>query len=62
MFLFISAGYRYAILSMKVTLSMILRKYILISDMKLEDIKLEIDLLMRSADGYKIKMYSRNKK
>ncbi|XKL64201.1 hypothetical protein PGB90_004287 [Kerria lacca] len=54
-------GGKHAMYSMKVSLSMILRKYILTTDVKLEDIKLVVDLLLRSASGYKVKMYSRNK-
>ncbi|XP_065201589.1 cytochrome P450 4C1-like [Planococcus citri] len=54
-------GSKYAMLSMKVTLSKILLNYRLATDMKMEDIKLKIDLLMRSVDGYKIKLYSRKK-
>lgn len=48
-------------LSMKVTLSMILLNYRLSTDMKLQDIKLKIDLLMRSVGGYKIKLHPRDK-
>nr|QTC11262.1 cytochrome P450 380C41 [Phenacoccus solenopsis] len=54
-------GSKYAMLSMKVTLSMILLNYRLSTDMKLQDIKLKIDLLMRSVGGYKIKLHPRDK-
>lgn len=49
-------------LSMKVTLSMVLHKYKLSTDViKLDDIKLQLDLMMRSVNGYKVKIYKRNK-
>lgn len=47
---------------MKVTLAMIVRKYSLTTDIiKLDDIKLQLDLMMRSVNGYKVKIYLRNK-
>ncbi|KAK7588226.1 hypothetical protein V9T40_005471 [Parthenolecanium corni] len=55
-------GSKYAMFSMKVTVSMILQKYILRTEVKLEDIRLSLDLLMRSVHGYKIKLYSRKLK
>lgn len=55
-------GSKYAMLSMKVTLSMVLHKYKLSTDVvKLDDIKLQLDLMMRSVNGYKVKIYKRNK-
>ncbi len=53
------AGSKYAMFSMKVTVSTVLRKYFLTTDMKMEDIRLGVDLLMRSIHGYKVKIYSR---
>ncbi|XKL64203.1 hypothetical protein PGB90_004289 [Kerria lacca] len=55
-------GSKYAMLSMKVTLCMLLRKYYLSTNVKFEDIKLKIDLLIRSVYGYNIKLYTRKKK
>lgn len=60
--LVIFTGSKYAMFSMKVTVSMILQKYILRTEVKLEDIRLSLDLLMRSVHGYKIKLYSRKLK
>ncbi|XP_054257647.1 cytochrome P450 4g15-like, partial [Macrosteles quadrilineatus] len=52
-------GSKYAMLSMKTTISAILRSYKLFTDIKMEDIKLKIDLLMRSVNGFPIRLERR---
>lgn len=46
-------------LSMKVTISKIIQNYKLETDVTLNDIQLKVDLLLRSANGYKIKLFTR---
>ncbi|KAL4123114.1 hypothetical protein QTP88_015344 [Uroleucon formosanum] len=47
-------GSKYAMFSMKVTVSTFLRHFSVHTDIKLADIKLKIDLLMRSVHGYPV--------
>lgn len=54
-------GAKYAMLSMKVTLSKVILNYKLTTDVKYNDIKLKVDVVLRSADGYMIKLYHRKK-
>lgn len=49
-------------MSMKVLVSMILRNYVLCTDYKLSDIKLKIDLLMRSVEGYPVRIRRRDRR
>lgn len=49
-------------LSMKVLLSMVLRNYKLNTEIKLGDIKLKIDLLMRSVNGYPVTIEIRDRR
>ncbi|XP_025419157.1 cytochrome P450 4C1-like isoform X2 [Sipha flava] len=55
-------GAKYAMLSMKVLVSTFLRNYSVHTDIKLSDIKLEIDLLMRSVHGYPVTIRSRDRR
>ncbi|XP_060876038.1 cytochrome P450 4C1-like isoform X2 [Metopolophium dirhodum] len=55
-------GSKYAMLSMKVTVSTFLRHFSVHTDIKLTDIKLKIDLLMRSVHGYPVKIRPRVKR
>ncbi|KAG8249438.1 hypothetical protein J6590_019726 [Homalodisca vitripennis] len=52
-------GSKYAMLSMKTTISTILRNYKLSTSVKMEDIKLKVDLLMRSVDGFRLRLEPR---
>ncbi|KAK7595043.1 hypothetical protein V9T40_001476 [Parthenolecanium corni] len=52
-------GGKYAILAIKVSLMKILKNYRLETDYTMNDIKLRLEIVMRSASGYKIKIYSR---
>lgn len=55
-------GSKYAMLSMKVLVSTFLRNFSVHTDIKLSDIKLKLDLLMRSAHGYPVSIQSRNRR
>ncbi|XP_060860449.1 cytochrome P450 4C1-like [Metopolophium dirhodum] len=55
-------GSKYAILSMKVTVSTFLRHFSIHTDIKLTDIKLKLGLLMRSVDGYPVTIRPRDKR
>lgn len=46
-------------ISMKLTIALILKNYYLTTDVKMNDIKLTSDLLMRSKTGYNVKLYPR---
>lgn len=52
-------GSKYAILTMKMTISMIIKNYYITTDVEFSDIKLKFDLLLRSVNGYKVKLHSR---
>lgn len=47
-------------MSMKTTISTILRSYKLNTTVRMADIKLKVDLLMRSVDGFKISLEQRS--
>lgn len=49
-------------LSMKVLVSTFLRNYSVHTDVKLSDIKLKLDLLMRSANGYPVTIQTRDRR
>lgn len=55
-------GSKYAMLSMKVLVSTFLRNYSVHTDFKLSDIKLKLDLLMRSARGYPVTIRTRDRR
>ncbi|KAF0760023.1 cytochrome P450 4C1-like [Aphis craccivora] len=55
-------GSKYAMLSMKVLVSTFLRNYSVHTDIKLSDIKLKLDLLMRSANGYPVTIQPRDRR
>ena len=52
-------GAKYAMLSMKTTISHIVRNFRLETSRKIEDIETRIDLLTRSANGYPVKIVKR---
>lgn len=56
------AGSKYAMLSMKVLISTFLRNYSVHTDIKISDIKLKLDLLMRSANGYPATIRTRDRR
>lgn len=49
-------------LSMKVLISTFLRNYSVHADIKLSDIKLKLDLLMRSVHGYPVTIRPRDRR
>jgi len=49
-------------LKMKVTMSTLLRKFSLHTDMKLTDIKLRLGILMKCVHGYPVTIQPRNKR
>lgn len=49
-------------LSMKVLMSTFLRNYSVHTDIKLSDIKLKLDLLMRSVHGYPVTIRTRDRR
>lgn len=49
-------------LSMKVLISMVLRNYSVHTDFKISDIKLKLDLLMRSVNGYPVTIQKRDRR
>ncbi|CAH0776748.1 unnamed protein product [Bemisia tabaci] len=52
-------GSRYAMMSMKTTISTFIRNYEVTTSMKQEDIKLRVDLLIRSVHGWNMKLSPR---
>lgn len=48
------AGVKYAMISMKLMMVAVLRRYSVHTECKLSDIKMEIDLLAKKADGYPV--------
>ncbi|XP_050304180.1 cytochrome P450 4g15-like [Anthonomus grandis grandis] len=52
-------GRKYAMLKLKILLSTILRNYKILSDLKEEDYKLQGDIILKRADGFKIKLEPR---
>ncbi|XP_050423133.1 cytochrome P450 4C1-like [Adelges cooleyi] len=55
-------GSKYAMLSMKVLISTFLRHYSVHTDCKMSDIKLKLDLLMRSVHGYPVTIRPRDRR
>jgi len=55
-------GYKHAIVSMKVLISTFLRNYSVHTDIKLSDIKLKLDLLIRSSNGYPVTIRQRDRR
>jgi len=55
-------GSKYAMLSMKVLVSTFLRNYSVHTNIKLSDVKLKVDILMRSANGYPITIQQRDRR
>ncbi|XP_025415552.1 cytochrome P450 4C1-like isoform X2 [Sipha flava] len=55
-------GSTYAMLSMKVLVSTFLRNYSVHTDTKLSDIKLKMDILLRSVHGYPVTIRSRDRR
>jgi len=49
-------------LSMKVLVSTFLRNYIVHTDCKFNDIKLKLDLLLRSSNGYPVTIRTRDRR
>lgn len=54
-------GRKYAMLKLKVLLSTILRNYKILSDIKEKDFRLKVDIILKRADGFRIKLEPRNK-
>ncbi|KAK2585109.1 hypothetical protein KPH14_008620 [Odynerus spinipes] len=54
-------GRKYALLKLKVLLSTILRNYKIFSDIKEEDYQLQIDIILKRTDGFRIKIAPREK-
>ncbi|XP_027840519.2 cytochrome P450 4C1-like [Aphis gossypii] len=55
-------GSKYAMLSMKVLVSTFLRNFSVHTDYTFDDIKLKLDLLLRSANGYPVTIRTRTRK
>ncbi|XP_026817199.1 cytochrome P450 4C1-like [Rhopalosiphum maidis] len=55
-------GSKYAMLSMKVAMSTFLRNYSVHTHYTLDDIKLKLDLLLRSANGYPVTIQKRDRR
>ncbi|XP_022166734.1 cytochrome P450 4C1-like isoform X2 [Myzus persicae] len=55
-------GSKYAMLSMKVLVSTFLRNYSVHTDCKFNDIKLKLDLLLRSSNGYHVTIRTRDRR
>ncbi|XP_058800839.1 cytochrome P450 4g15-like [Phymastichus coffea] len=53
-------GRKYAMLKLKVLLSTILRNYKIKSDLSEQDFKLQVDIILKRSDGFKIKIEPRN--
>jgi len=57
-----NSGSKYAMLSMKVAMSTFLRNYSVHTHYTLDDIKLKLDLLLRSANGYPVTIQKRDRR
>ncbi|XKL64937.1 hypothetical protein PGB90_005023 [Kerria lacca] len=55
-------GQKYAWLSMKAQISTILRNYKFSTDLTMDDMQLDVDLLIRNISGYKVKLHRRTEK
>ncbi|KAF0752653.1 cytochrome P450 4C1-like isoform X1, partial [Aphis craccivora] len=55
-------GSKYGMLSLKVLISTFLRNYSVHTDIKLSDIKLKIDVLLRSSNGYPVTIQPRDRR
>ncbi|XP_016664232.1 cytochrome P450 4g15 [Acyrthosiphon pisum] len=55
-------GSKYAMLSMKVLVATFLRNYSVHTDCKFNDIKLKLDLLLRSSNGYPVTIRTRDRR
>ncbi|XP_060849504.1 cytochrome P450 4g1-like [Rhopalosiphum padi] len=55
-------GSKYAMLSMKVLVSTFLRNFSVHTDYTFNDIKLKLDLLLRSVNGYPVTIRTRNRR
>jgi len=55
-------GSKYAMMSMKVLVSTFLRNYSVHTDLKLGDIKLKLDLVIRSLNGYPVTIRERDRR
>lgn len=58
---FFFIGQKYAWVAMKLQLSTLLRNFRFYTDMKMEDIEYNIDFIIRSKCGYKVKLEYRKK-
>lgn len=54
-------GRKYALIELKVLISTILRNYKILSDLKEEDFKLRVDIILKRSDGFRIKIEPRDK-
>ena len=54
-------GRKYAMLKLKILLSTILRNFRVISDVPEKDFKLQADIILKRADGFRIRLEPRNK-
>jgi cytochrome P450 family 4 len=55
------AGRKYALLKLKIILSTILRNFKIYSDIQEDDFRLQGDIILKRADGFKIRMEPRRK-
>lgn len=56
------AGQKYAWALLKIQLSTILRNFRFYTDMKMEEIELNVDFIIRSKHGYNVKLEYRHNK
>lgn len=56
------SGRKYAMLKLKILLSTILRNYVIKSNLKEEDYKLQGDIILKREDGFKISLEPRKSK
>ncbi|XP_061378697.1 cytochrome P450 4g15 [Danaus plexippus] len=54
-------GRKYAMLKLKIILSTILRNFRVISDLKEEDFKLQADIILKRAEGFKVRLEPRKR-
>ena len=53
-------GTKFAMLSMKTMLATILREYRFTTEMKMEDIEYDLEVVLRSVNGWKVKIHTRH--
>lgn len=58
--IFLHSGYNYVMMAGRVILAKVLRKYRLTTDVKPKNVRIEMDLLLRSPNGFPVQLHRRS--